>query len=133
MRVIQLALQAAAMKTWPAQQQPNGELRLEIGTTPGRTQVVTLTQAQDGDNEPVMFIWSKAGELNAIRDPWEMLRLNAQLTYGRVAVRGNDVLILHALLDATADLQEVGKAIYWVGKAADDIEQQTYGAYTDVL
>ncbi len=133
MRVNQLALQAASMKAWPAQQQASGELRIEVGTGNARTQVVTLTSAQDGDSELAIFVWSKAGEINAIRDPWYLLRLNAQLTYGRVAVKGNDVVVLHALYDATASLQDVGKAVYWVGKAADDIEQQTYGAYTDVL
>jgi hypothetical protein len=48
-------------------------------------------------------------------------------------LKGNDVVIVHALLDRTSDLSEVGKALYWVAKAADDIEQQTYGAYTDVM
>ena len=56
-----------------------------------------------------------------------------QLSYGRVALKGNDIIIMHSLLDRTSDLTEVGKTLFWVAKSADDLEQQTYGAYTDVL
>ncbi len=132
MNVTNLAVQAAQMKGWPAQ--PVGtDYQIEVPTMGARTQVVTVTYGQDADGDSVAFIWSKAGEIDAVADPWVLLQLNAQLTYGRVAIRGNDVVVLHGLFDATADLQEVGKAIYWVARAADDLEQQTYGAYTDVL
>lgn len=133
MNIYNLAMQAAQMKGWPCRREMNGELRIEVVTQHGRTQVVNLTQAVDGDREPAVFIWSKAAEAQTKNDPWGLLRLNMQLTYGRVALKGNDVIILHALLDRTSDLTEVGKAIFWVAKAADDLEQQTYGAYTDVL
>lgn len=133
MNIFQLATQAAAMRSWPCRQEVTGELRIEVITQPGRTQVVTLTPARDGDNEPTVFIWSKGADVATKNDPWALLKLNMQLTYGRVALKGADVVILHALLDRTSDLTEVGKAIYWVAKAADDMEAQTYGAYTDVL
>lgn len=133
MSVLHHALQAAAMKTWPHQRLADGGLQVEIPTVPGRTQVVTVTMATDGDGDAAAFVWSKAADLQAINDPWAMLQLNAKLTYGRVAVRGADVVVLHALFDATADLAEVGKTLFWIAKTADDIEQQTYGAYTDVL
>lgn len=133
MSILSLAAQAASIKGWPSQQQPNGELRVEVVTVPGRTQLVTLSMAYDGDRDPAAFIWSKAAEVSAKNDPWALLRLNMQLTYGRVAAKGNDVIVLHALLDQTADINEVTKALYWVAKAADDLERDTYGAYTDVL
>lgn len=133
MRVIELAAQAAAMKSWPAQQTAGGEIRIEVPTSGTRTQVVAVNMATDGDGDAAGFVWSKAADLQAVADPWALLQLNAKLTYGRAAVRGAELLVLHALHDATADLAEVGKTIYWVARAADDIEQQTYGAYTDVL
>ena len=133
MNIMRLAAQAASMRGWPCRQEMNGDLRVEITTQPGRTQVVNLTAARDGDQEPTVFIWSKAADMAAKNDPWGLLALNMKLTWGRVALRGSELIVLHALLDRTSDLTEVGKAIFWVGKSADDIEQQTYGAYTDVL
>ena len=133
MNILNLAAQAAAMKNWPYRTELNGEFKIEVVTQPGRTQIVQVTMATDGDRDPVAFIWSKCADMQAKSDPWALLRLNMQLTYGRVALKGNDVVIVHALLDRTSDLSEVGKTIFWVAKAADDIEQQTYGAYTDVM
>ncbi|MCC6625094.1 MAG: hypothetical protein IT385_27860 [Deltaproteobacteria bacterium] len=133
MNIINLAQQAAAMKGWTNRREPSGELRIEVATQHGRTQVVNVTMAFDGDRDPAAFIWSKAADTSRALDPWNLLRLNMQLTYGRVALKGNDIIVLHALLDRTSDLTEVGKTIYWVAKAADDLEQQTYGAYADVM
>lgn len=133
MNIVNLALQACAVKGWPNRREPSGELRIEVQTQPGRTQVVNVTMAFDGDRDPTAFIWSKAADTSRAQDPWALLRLNMQLTFGRVALKGQDIIVLHALLDRTSDLTEVGKTIYWVAKAADDLEQQTYGAYADVL
>ncbi len=131
MNVINLAIQAAGLRAWPAQRMVNGDVRVEVPTQVGRTQVVNVTMGRDGDNDVVAFIWSQAGDMNVVADPWNALRLNASLTYGKVALRGNDVVVVHGLSDATAQLQEVGKALFWVAKAADDLEQRTYGAYAD--
>lgn len=133
MRVITLATQAAASKAWPARQDPGGDLKIEVGTQPGRTQVVNISIGKDGDGDPAAFIWSKACELKAVTDPLALLKLNMQLTYGRAALRGTDIVILHALFDAAADLAEVGKAIFYVAKAADELERGVYGATVDVL
>jgi hypothetical protein len=133
MNCTRLAQQAAQAKGWPARFESNGELRVEIAPYGGRTQVVTVSPAADGDGDAAAFVWSKAGETQAVTDVWGLLRLNAQLTYGRVALRGNDLVVLHALLDAPATLQEVGKTLYWVARAADDLERSLYGTMTDVL
>lgn len=130
MNVINLASHAAMMRGWPAQQDPSGEIRIEVPTVSGRSQVVTITMARDGDGDAAAFIWSRAGDFNAMRDPMGLLRQNALLTYGRIAVRGNDLIVAHAIHDATAEITHVGKAIYWVAKAADDIERNTYGSDT---
>ncbi len=132
MNTVSYAIQAAAMRGWPAQQQPTGELRVEVGTEAGRTQLVTITMARDGDNDPAAFIWSQAGDLRAAADPAALLRYNTQLTYGRVAIRDQSVIVSHAIHDASASLVAVGKAIYWVARAADGLEKATYG-YSDTL
>ena len=133
MNILTLATQAAAMKGWPPRREANGDLTIEIVTQHGRSQVVNVTMASDGDRDPCAFIWSKCADVQAKNDPWALLRLNMQLSYGRVALKGNDIIIMHSLLDRTSDLTEVGKTLFWVAKSADDLEQQTYGAYTDVL
>lgn len=133
MNIVNLAMQAAQMKGWACRREVNNDLLIEVITQHGRTQVVNITMAVDGDRDTVAFIWSKAADAQTKNDPWALLRMNMQLTYGRVALKGNDVVIVHALLDRTSDISEVGKTIFWVAKSADDLEQQTYGAYQDVL
>ena len=133
MAVIQLAQQAAMMKGWPAQPQANGELRVEVVTQAARTQLVTITLGRDGDGDAAAFVWSKAGDTRVIADPVAMLRHNLKLTYGKVALKDNDVVVMHALYDATADVNQVAKAIFWVARAADDLEMGTYGMYSDTL
>ncbi len=133
MNVQSLAIQAASMKGWAAQHEHNGDVRIEVTTQGHRTQLVAITTSTDADGDAAAFIWSKAADLHAVNDPWTLLTLNGQLTYGRVALKGQEILVLHSMLDHTADLAEVGKAVFYVAKAADDIEQQTYGHYTDQL
>jgi hypothetical protein len=127
MKVKELALQAAAMRAWPSRQDPDGDLRVEIPTTGGRTQVVAVSSGEDGDGDAAGFIWSKAADAGAARDPWALLRLNAQLTYGKVALRGNDILVVHGIHDGSASLAEVGKALFWAARAADELEATLTG------
>ncbi len=82
------------MRGWPCRQEMNGDLRVEITTQPGRTQVVNLTAARDGDQEPTVFIWSKAADMAAKNVPWGLLALNMKLTWGRVALRGGELIVL---------------------------------------
>ncbi len=121
MKVKELALQAAAMRSWPSRQDPGGDVRIEIPTTGGRTQVVVVSAGQDGDGDPVGFVWSKAADVGA-QDPWALLRLNAQLSYGKVALRGSELVVVHGIHDGSAALAEVGKAMYWAARAADELE-----------
>lgn len=131
--VLNLAAQVATNARWSYANDASGGYQIEIPTRPPRTQVVHVVMATDADGDAAAFIWSKAADAGAVNDPWRMLALNAQLTYGRVALKDGELLILHSLFDQTADYHEVQKALYYVAQAADDIEQQTYGAYTDVL
>ncbi len=133
MNVIRFAQQAASMRGWAMQADAAGNLRLEVPTQAGRTQVVQVVMGVDGDGDRVAFVWSRAGDTRMLRDPTRLLQLNAQLSYGKVALQGSDVVIVHGILDSSADLPSVGKAIYWVARSADELEWQTYGAHTDTL
>jgi len=133
MRVLTLATQAAVSKAWPARQEPGGDLKIEVGTQPGRTQLVNVTMGKDADGNDVFFIRSQAGQFAAAPDPLAPARLNRPPTYRPPAPPGDDIVILHALLDASADLAEVGKAVYYVAKAADELERGVYGATVDAL
>ena len=127
MKVKELALQAAAMRAWPSRQESgDGDVRVEIPTIGGRTQVVVIGGGQDADGDPAGFIWSKIADAGN-QDPWALLRLNAQLTYGKVALRGNELVIVHGIHDAGATLADVGKAMFWAARAADELEQAFTG------
>jgi len=130
MNVMRLAAQAAQMKGWPSQTDFDGSVRVEVALESGRTQLVNLVAARDGDGDTAVFVWSLAAGTDAITDPWKLLQLNMQLTFGRAAVSGTEVRIVHALNDDHASLVEVGKTLYWVARAADEIEAGTYGSDT---
>ncbi len=132
MQVLSYAAQAATMRGWPARNEPNGEMKIEVPTEAGRTQVVTITMARDGDGDAAAFIWSMAGDMRVAADPLALLRYNMQLTYGKVAIKDQSVVVIHGLHDASASLQEIGKAIFWIARAADGLEKGTYG-YSDTL
>jgi hypothetical protein len=133
-KILELAKQASQMKGWPFKVEASGDVAVEVPTESGRTQVVTVTLGKDGDQDPCGFVWSKAGELRSGNvDPWALLKLNSTLSYGKCAVRGSDIVVVHGLYEATSELADVGKAIYWCARSADDLEKSTYGAQTDVL
>lgn len=133
MSVTKHATDVAQMKRWASQAYANGEMRVEVALPTSRTQLVQLTPAKDADGDAVVFIWSMAGDMRAASQPAKLLELNAQLTYGRVAIHQSQVKVMHALHDSSATMAEVGKTIYYVAKAADEIEQGTYGAGSDTL
>ena len=132
MRVFTLAEESADLKGWPTGQ--DGErLQIEIPTQGDRTQVVFIEGGADRDGDAVAWIWSKAADSDATDDPWGLLTLNAELTYGRIALRDDEIVVAHALYDNMADLDEVGKALFWVAFAADELECNLYGHHVDVL
>ncbi|MFT5432950.1 MAG: hypothetical protein ACI9OJ_003654 [Myxococcota bacterium] len=131
MNVTRLAIEAAKMRGWPHRIDYDTTAHIEVALDGGRTQLVNLTVAQDGDGDVATFLWSLAAATDAGLDPWKLLAQNMNLTYGRVAVSGTEIRIVYALNDDHATIVEVGKAIYWVARAADELEAQTYG--TDTL
>lgn len=130
MSVLQFAAQAAEMKSWPQTMGFDGSLKVEVKLDAGRTQLVNIVLGYDRDSAGAAKIWSLAAGTDAVRDPWALLRHNAAHTYGHMAVDGDQVHVVHVLLDEGATMKSVGKAIYWVAKAADELEQGTYGSDT---
>ena len=132
MRVFGLTEQAAANAGWTVGEDSDG-LQVEVATTAGRTHVVYVEPGADSDGDSVAWVWSKAADSDATDDPWGLLALNAELTYGRVALKGDAIVVAHALLDGLADLDEVAKALFATASAADDLERRLYGHDVDVL
>jgi len=122
----------AATMRWAVRFDYNGEAHVEITTTPGRTQVVHVMPGFDPENEHLVYVWSAAGDLQAARDPWALLRHSISLSYGCVAVKDNAIVVKHSMRLVNADEVALRKAIYYVGRAADELEAQAYG-YADRL
>lgn len=120
--------QVAAQQGWAMVRNHDGSAKLEIPTEYGRSQVVQVSPGADPDGLPLLFIWSVVCTTDAIGDPYYLLRLNAELTYGALAVRDPHVILIETQLVQTADLEELRRALFYVGKFADDLEKQVHGS-----
>src|SRR4051812_14325303 len=107
----------AVAQNWPLRSDASG-IRIEVGTTAGRTQVVEVLQGQDAEQDPMVFLWSTAGDLGAARDPMALMRFSLKLSYGCVAIRNNEVGVKHSLRMAAADELSLRKSIFYVARAA---------------
>lgn len=114
---------------WGMAPRPDGGYRLELPTDYGRTQVVEVTGGSDPDGRPMAFIWSVITDTHHVHDPYYLLRLNSELPYGAIAVSDPHVILMETQLIETADHEEVARAVFYVGKFADDLEQQVHGHY----
>lgn len=117
----------AARRGWAMVRAQDGNLRIEVPTEPGRTQVVHITHGFDPDRRPLAFIWSVVCPTSAIGDPYYLLRLNADLPYGALAVRDPNVIVVDTQLVQSADDEELMRTVFYVGKCADDLEKQVHG------
>ncbi|MFN3202890.1 MAG: hypothetical protein ACE366_31145 [Bradymonadia bacterium] len=125
----QMIQQLSMQNGWPMAHRPDGGYRLELPTEYGRTQIVELTGGQDPDGRPMAFIWSVITTTQYVQDPYYLLRLNADLPYGAIALSDPHVILMETQLLETADHEEVARAIFYVGKFADDLEKQVHGHY----
>lgn len=114
--------------SWPLRIDPSGALRLEIPTQPGRTQIVHVMQGQDAESDPMVFLWSTAGDLAAARDLAALMRFSLKLSYGCVAIKDNQVGVKHSLRMAAADELSLRKSIFYVARAADMLEAEAGGS-----
>ena len=111
---------------WATTTDPDGTVRLELNTAPGRTQVVAVATGKDPEQDDIVFVWSVAGEAQTVRDPWALLRYSANLTYGALCVRGNEIVVKQTLRLAAADDVTLTKTIFHVGRVADNLEAEAY-------
>ena len=120
--------QIASYQNWALVHDPNtGGYKLEIATEYGRSQVVNVSGGQDPEGRMLAYIWSVVCDTSAIGDPYYLLRLNADMPYGALAVRDPHVILVETQLVETADSEEIRRAIYFVGKQADELEKQVHG------
>lgn len=119
--------QIAAQQGW-GMVGDHSSAKLEVPTEYGRSQVVQVTPGTDPDGLPLVFIWSVVCSTSAIGDPYYLLRMNADLPYGALAVRDPNVILVETQLVQTADAEELRRAIFYVGKYADDLEKQVHGS-----
>ena len=117
----------AVAQGWPLRSDASG-IRVEVGTQPGRTQVVQVLQGQDAEQDPMVFLWSAAGDLAAARDPMALMRFSMKLSYGCVAIRDQEVGVKHSLRMAAANELSLRKSIFYVAHTADMLEAEAYGA-----
>ncbi|MCA9540561.1 MAG: hypothetical protein KC620_16790 [Myxococcales bacterium] len=127
MNIDMLVQQIASYRGWPMVRTQPGAFKIEVATTQGRTQVVQIHTGRDPDGRPMAFIWSVICEVSGIGDPYYLLRLNADLAYGALAVRDRNVILVETQLIESADAEEVTRAVFYVARYADDLEKQVYG------
>lgn len=132
MNLQQILQYLASSMGWAVRFENDGSSHVEIGTQPGRTQVVHVATGYDAEREAVVFVWSPACDWSSARDPWALMRHSIALSYGAVALKDTEIVVKHSLRLANADEMSLRKAIFYVGQAADQLEMEAYG-YADRL
>ncbi len=129
MDILSLARMVATRHGWGVVPAADGGCRIEVRTEAMRTQVVQLSPGQDPDGRPIVWVWSVICETSGVGDPWYLLRLNATLTAGSVAVRDPNVIMVETLALQSLQPPELERAITWVGRHADSLEKQVHGSF----
>lgn len=127
MGIVYTMQQIAHQQGWAMAQDHDGSVKVEVPTEYGRSQVVQISAGSDPDGRPLAFIWSIICSVNDIGDPYYLLRLNADMPYGALAVRDPHVILVETQLEQSADHEELMRAVYYVGRNADELEKQVHG------
>jgi hypothetical protein len=126
MNLLDIINRVATQNRWPLRQDPNGEIRVEVSLQGGRTQVVTLAQGHDPENDPIAYVWSVAGHISVARDLAAVMRFSLKLSYGCTAIKDDNVIVKHSLRLAGSDDNSFRKAMFFVARAADTLEAEAY-------
>lgn len=129
MQLQELVPHIAARQGWTWRPDPGGDLLVEVPLHGGRSQVVRLSRILDPEQDEVVVVWSVAGDAAAVTDPMALLRYSTTVVYGAVAVRDNALIVKHTVRGSAADDASVTKAIFHVGRVADSLEAEAYGAH----
>jgi hypothetical protein len=127
MNLYDIVNRIATQNHWPLRQDPSGEIRVEVTLQGGRSQVVTLAQGTDPENDAVVYVWSIAGHVSVARDLAAVMRYSIRLSYGCTAIKDDNVIVKHSLRMAGSDDNTYRKAIFYVARAADSLEAEAYG------
>lgn len=129
MRLEAIISEMTALHGWQCVTTADNGYKIEVPTEPGRSQVVEITRTKDPDGAPLAFIWSKVTHKSNVGDPYYLLKLNAELSYGALALFGEDIILKDNQLIDTADSEEIERSVLNVAKRADALEKQVHGAH----
>lgn len=129
MRLEALMSEVTAMHGWQCVTTPDNGYKIEVPTEPGRSQVVEITRAKDPDGAAIAFIWSNVTHKSNVGDPYYLLKLNAELSYGALALHGEQIILKDSQLIDTADSEEIERSVRNVAKRADALEKLVHGAH----
>ncbi|MGE0707493.1 MAG: hypothetical protein AB7N76_10890 [Planctomycetota bacterium] len=118
---------AAEEKGWALTSPEEGVYLLSLQTKGDRTQMVYVVFRQDAGHD-VALIWSSVGSASKFSDAWQLLDYNWSHTYGALARRGKEVVLKHSELVGPGDERALAQAIEHVGRTADALEEELYGA-----
>ncbi len=103
--------------------------RLTLPVPDDRHQDVFVNFREDEEGWWIATMWSVVASLDDfdLSDPKELLRFNWRHMYGSLAVKDDEVVLVHNQLADDADWNEVARAIDNMARTADGIEKQIYG------
>lgn len=103
--------------------------RLQLETTGDRRQDVYVSFRKDEREDWIAVIWSVLADVADfnLSDPKELLRFNWRNVWGKLALVGDDVVLVQHQLTDEANWNEVGRAVEEIGALADSVEAQIYG------
>lgn len=100
---------------------------IAMATTDDRSQSVHVEFREDEEGACIAAIWSEIAEAGRFAEPWQLLDFNWTNSYGSLARREGQVVLIQNQLVDSADPEEVARAISYVGRIADAIESEVTG------
>lgn len=109
--------------------QEDDSYRLTLQTPGDRYQDVYISFRRDEEDQWCATIWSVICEVEDFNmtDPIELLRFNWRNIYGSLAVKGKQVILIQNQFAEDANMEEVNRAVHFIGFNADSIEKEIYG------
>ena len=103
--------------------------RVQVVTPGDRRQDVFIAFRQDEAKVWVASMWSVVADLDDFNmsDPLELLRFNWRQVWGHLAVRNDEVVLVHNQIIDEAGWNEVARVVEAIAQASDGIEAMIYG------
>jgi len=113
-------------KGWPVEKTAEGEWIVTVPFMDGGRQAVHATPRTDREGDALVHVWSVIGKRENVRNPIELLELNASLSYGACAFDGENVVIKRSHLVRDADVTEISKAISYIANKASELRRDFF-------